>query len=119
MTPIEAMVLAFEASGGDEPLGFEGRLLACLGHLGWHLVEKPERSRLRAIEFAVIEYLRTDGSAGLYDAGRMISARNTLNLLLGLPPTDDTHPAFIPDDLDAMGVVMERLRNQIVLPVVP
>jgi hypothetical protein len=38
MTPIEAMTLAFEASGGDEPSGFEGRLLAALHSLGWGVV---------------------------------------------------------------------------------
>jgi hypothetical protein len=166
MEPLEAMVLAFEASGGDEPLGFEGRLLAALDKLGWGLREKPnaphehrwmdpdkleticrdcgdvrkddrqvrltlrpdrplypndpelvalraDRVHLKALDAAVTEYLATDGSAGLYHAGRMISARNTIYLLFDEADRraagDSTHAAFIPDDIEAMGLVMERV----------
>ncbi len=187
MTPIAAMVLAFEAAGGDEPIGFEGRLLAALHSLGWGLVpfvpeydlENPhehswidpgktstfcrecgairkdepglspfraaadrlsqvseayraevlpmrealglgdpdlaELARLGALQAAVVEYLAVNGSDGLYDAGRMISARNTIYLLIGrAEKVDKTHAAFVPDDIVAMGVVMARVRDELV-----
>jgi hypothetical protein len=70
----------------------------------------PELGRLRALELAIVEYLASSGMHGLYDAGRMISAMNTVYLLLGRTgDVESTHAAFIPDDIEAMGAVMARV----------
>ncbi|CAB4896089.1 unannotated protein [freshwater metagenome] len=53
------------------------------------LTRSLRSSRERELEDRIVEYLANDGSAGRYDAGAMIAARDRLHALLAQAPADD------------------------------